>query len=166
MLVLWLIAAHLTGDFVLQTRWQAALKFSDWRERFVHCSTYMLCFVPVMVGYEQGNPAGGSAFLVALLILHFATDSHRFRSTLGDCVSWYLDYRKAPEALMVERVEELVEREGLASPTVETVERLRMRPPRIDPRWPSPNPWQPTGLMIDQTLHVIQIAALATLFLR
>ena len=68
MLPLYLIAAHLVGDFVFQTRWQAAAKLTDRYARAAHVSTYLLAFVPVVVleaepedRLRPGSLAGGRA---------------------------------------------------------------------------------------------------------
>lgn len=131
MIALYLIAAHLVGDFVFQTRWQSERKFDQPIYRVRHVTTYTLAFVPVVALCWQGPFS--PMFLPALWTLHFLTDSRRFTSTLGDWIAWRWwipDVRKY-------HVEKLLPE----------------------------NPWPPIALAIDQTLHVVQIAVLAGLFL-
>lgn len=90
MLGLYLLATHLVGDVVLQTRWQAELKFKIAAYRARHVLTYSLVFVPIAVVYAS-SAARAAAFTGLLALLHFATDSRRFRSTLGDVLEWHLD---------------------------------------------------------------------------
>lgn len=126
MLALFLLAAHLVGDYLLQTRWQALHKFG-WTGKAIehrarHCTTYVLAFAPVAV---VANPDHAGDFLALLWILHFLTDAQRFTTGFG-------------EALWT---------------------RVRRREPL------PPNPWPMLPLAIDQTLHVLQIAVLAGVFL-
>lgn len=138
---LYLIAAHMLGDFVLQSRWQALAKLTNPRARAQHCAVYALPFLPVIAwrGYHADLAAWRVvAFLVGLVVLHFLTDSRRFQSTLGDIVQWRL----------VERRRE-AQTAGLGDPGP----------------WPPPNPWDVASMFVDQTLHVCQLAFLAGLFL-
>lgn len=87
MVALYLLAAHLVGDFVFQSRWQAVRKFDDRAYRARHVLSYVAAFVPVLLVVRPGwLPAG--AFLLALAGLHFATDTRRFTSNVGDLVAW------------------------------------------------------------------------------
>lgn len=127
MIALYLLAAHLVGDFLFQTRWQAARKLDDAATRLRHVSTYTLAFIPVVLASgADARHAGG--FLAWTFVLHFVTDSRRFHSTIGDWVTW-------------------------------NVER-KTRGLRLDP-----NPWQPLPILIDQSLHVAQLAVLGGLWL-
>jgi Protein of unknown function (DUF3307) len=139
-LVLYLLAAHLVGDFLLQTRWQAVGKFGWTPEaiwlRGKHVFVYGACFVIALV--PAADHLGNLAFLASLMLLHFLTDSRRFTSTVGDWIAWNLMW--APR------------------------EPSGYRPdPRVRPL--PPNPWPSLPLAIDQTLHIVQIAVLAGLFL-
>lgn len=136
MISLWLLAAHLIGDYVLQTRWQANGKFG-WtsaavRLRSTHVLTYMLPFAIVAAAYgDYDGPRDVfswrvTAFMALLMIAHWLTDSRRFTSTLGDVLAW----RSSSKAVKLE-----------------------------------PNPWPTIPLALDQTLHVVQIAVLAEAFL-
>ncbi len=172
MIALYLLAAHLTGDFLLQTRWQAVEKFTDWRARAWHVAGYTLPFIPLAAVYAH-HASSAVTFLVALAVLHFATDSRRFLSTVGDVVQWRLDYYRNPRACLKTRLEDYVLRAATSDPSAANLTRLRtmtqgeaMLEAHIDPRWPPPNPWPPMSLMIDQTLHIVQIAVLAGLLLR
>lgn len=142
MLGLYLLAAHMLGDFVLSNRWQAARKLQDGRWRTYHVAVYCLPFLPILFVYAA--PTRALAALVFLFGVHWLTDTRRFRSTLGDVVHWRLMGR---------------ERRALDVNT-----RLPNR--RGEPTTLRPNPWEPIPLMIDQSLHVAQLALLAALFLR
>lgn len=76
--------------------------------------------------------------MVLLFALHLFTDSRRFRSTLGDVIAW----RYGPGR------HERSDPEGFAD--------WKLRPL-------GPNPWEPLPILIDQTLHVVQLAALGWL---
>lgn len=148
MLPIYLLASHLVGDFVFQTRWQAAGKFTDRDLRARHVAVYCAAFVPVTLAYAHFHHVGRAepaiAFLLWLGILHYATDSRRFTSTVGDWVAWRLKYGRGPVA-------------GTLKNPGESERPIYVRL--------QPNPWPPISLMIDQTLHVCQIALLAGLFL-
>lgn len=149
MIALWLIAAHLTGDFILQTRWQASRKLHDPAIRGRHVLVYTLCFAPVIGYYTAVNGRSywaAFACSVGLFALHYLTDSRRFTSTLGDWVAWKTS--GAGEAY------DVAERHG------ESLTGRDEGHPRL-----TPNPWTPIPILIDQTLHLMQLAALGTLFL-
>ena len=74
-----LVAAHLVGDYVLQTNEQAVRKFEDRRARADHVTTYVACFLPVTL--VSRAPVGRKLlFLVLLWLAHYATDSRRWAS--------------------------------------------------------------------------------------
>lgn len=132
MLGLTLLACHMVGDFVLQTRWQAARKLDDAGALMRHVLAYTVPFVPV--AFIAASWVHALQFLLALFWLHFLTDSRRFYSTLGEWIAhrvgvWWL--RRAGTVV-----------EDYVLP---------------------PNPWPPMPLLIDQSLHVVQIAALGWL---
>lgn len=149
MIVLWLLAAHLLGDFVLQTRWQAERKFG-WKLEAVlyrgrHVGVYALAFVPVAAVYAP-RPLYACGFIGWLGILHFLTDAQRFRSTLGDWLAW--EYVLTDEQRTVEQRREC------------------LHPKLVRPLGELPSQsWTPLPICIDQTLHVLQLAVLASLFL-
>lgn len=130
MIALYLLAAHLVGDFLLQTRWQAALKLTSARVRARHVAGYLIPFVVVLALLR---PSWGHAvtFVCLLAVLHFLTDSRRFYSTPGEWIVWAV--RRYRYGWLVLRLE--------------------------------PNPWPAMPLMIDQSLHLVQIAVLGGLLL-
>lgn len=167
MIGLYLLAAHLVGDFVLANRWQAAAKIKDRAMRAQHVWGYALPFVPLLLWrYLSGASSGWScaAFMWLLLLMHYATDSYRFRSTLGDVVQWRNDRRIAPDVAVTAWVDHLY---GDADPVLSLRERTKASYDLAEGklRWPPPNPWAPISLMIDQTLHVCQLAVLGGIFL-
>lgn len=151
MLPLYLLAAHLVGDFVFQTRWQANGKFG-WTEeavalRVVHVFFYAVAFLPIILWrcWDSTIPAWHpTAFFVGLVVLHFLTDSRRFTSTFGDWVAWNIGGAGPP-----------AEKRGIHAAMGAPLDEFDL----------PPNPWPSVGLAIDQTLHVVQVAVLAGLFL-
>ena len=147
MLPFYLLVAHLIGDYVLQTRWQAAGKFGwSWEAmalRYRHCAGYTAAFAAVLA-LCRAPLLNTACFCACLFLLHFLTDAQRFPSTLGDWVGWKLlpaheRVRELQRASMTER-------------------------PLMHSRMPA-NPWPPIGLALDQTLHLAQIAVLAAVYL-
>lgn len=140
---LYLLAAHLVGDFVFQTRWQATEKFTEPWCRLRHATTYALPFIPIAVVFSP-RWEWALNFMIALWFFHFLTDSRRFHSTLGDWVAWQT-------MSGAER-----EREW-SRPTYETYGNTSDSLP--------PNPWSGVPIMVDQALHLVQLAVLGGVFL-
>jgi hypothetical protein len=140
---LYLIAAHYVGDFMLQTRWQAEAKLYYWRVRVRHVLAYSLPFVVLLV-YMHPPLWKAVAFYVLLCGAHFGTDSRRFTSTVGDRFAWVGMSDAQHEAHYAER----------------RLARGGTRPLPLPP-----NPWEALPIMIDQSLHLVQIAILGGLFL-
>lgn len=158
MIVLWLLVAHLAGDYLFQTRWQAVGKFG-WTPAAValrgrHVIAYQFCFVPILAAYLPhnhgvGGVTRGVAFLLLLSVAHFLTDAQRFTRTPGEWIVWRV----------LSRERRIAEQQAW----------LKTEIPVRDTGGPllmPPNPWPTIGLAIDQTLHLIQIAVLAEVFLR
>jgi hypothetical protein len=140
MTALVLLACHLVGDFIFQTRWQSAHKLDDWRYRARHVATYALAFLPVV--FIADNAYNLPLFFFGLVALHFLTDSRRFYSTLGDVLVW-------PTFPVEERRRQWMETKGMhIGKTMEDM---------------PPNPWPPLFIVIDQTLHIAQLAILGWL---
>lgn len=164
MLGLALIASHLVGDFVFQTRWQAAGKLARRDLRAQHVFFYGVAFVPVVVWRIFAAHVGlrGSLFFLLLIVLHYATDSRRFRSTLGDWIGWRLmPLEDRADEVATVRVQNVHLPEPLVSgpmavttrPSLEAMRRARV----------PANPWEPIPLLIDQSLHLVQLALLGFL---
>jgi hypothetical protein len=138
MLALWLIAAHLVGDYLIQTRWQAVGKFGWTKEacwfRTRHVAGYLIPFVPIVFVYGSALEAVG--FLAWLYVLHWFTDAQRFTVTPGEWLVCFWGH--APEFVM----------------------HANDPRPRLEP-----NPWPSLPLAIDQTLHIVQLAILGGWFL-
>jgi hypothetical protein len=147
MLPFYLLVAHLVGDYLLQTRWQAVGKFGWGREalglRYRHCLGYTAAFVAVLAACQMPfwNTLGFSA---CLFVLHFATDAQRFSVTPGEWFVWAIG-RAHPMSLELRPGPEAWQRKVFG---------------RLEK-----NPWAPIGLAIDQTLHLAQIALLAAVYL-
>lgn len=90
MLVLYLLAAHLIGDYLIQTRWQSVGKFGWTREaigfRTRHVLGYLLPFTPVAFAY--GNALEATGFLAWLGVVHWYTDAQRIVVTPGEWLWW------------------------------------------------------------------------------
>lgn len=101
-----ILAAHLAGDFLLQSDWMAANKLRCWRARALHVATYAAAFLPVLALHWPG--LGRALLFLGLLALsHFLTDSRR---------------------------------------------------------WSTGENWPAKPIVVDQVLHVIELAILARLF--
>jgi len=155
---LYLLAAHLVGDFLLQNRWHAALKLRYPVQRAQHVAWYCVPFVPIAALYGRWS-FSAIVFLVSLAALHFATDSYRFRSTLGDVIQWRLDLHRDPLPLKRAWLDYAL---GAAdrNPAIREIDVSDRAV-----RWPTPNPWPPIVLMVDQTLHLCQLAILGGVLL-
>lgn len=69
----WLLVGHLVGDFVLQTRWMAERKATQWLPLMAHCLLYTLVIVLFAL------PAGGLSLpAVALVFFSHAVLDRRF----------------------------------------------------------------------------------------
>lgn len=175
MIALYLIAAHFVGDFVLQTRWQSAGK-AGWTIdavglRFTHVVTYTLPFIPIAVFFGHGYYADpyhthsffyrftdAPTFIGALAVLHFLTDSRRFERTLGEVIAWpFLSAAtRAQTHARVIAIKPTIPPKPIYSKPDDDYERKLRLPP---------NPWTPLPLLLDQTLHLAQLAVLGVIFL-
>src|SRR4051812_5610921 len=70
MIALALLAAHMIGDYIMQTGWMAANKLQDWRARTVHVSVYSAAFVPVVL-LTKLNVQMMLLFVALVWITHF-----------------------------------------------------------------------------------------------
>lgn len=169
MLPLYLLAAHLVGDFVLQTRWQAAGK-TGWKTAAValrarHVLAYCVPFIPLAIVYAP-DARRALGFMAWLYALHFLTDSRRFYSTLGDVVAWRFSTRRHVTIT--------------GGDVFKVGDRIRVGAKPLDPTGRvtgscggytgidldlEPNPWTPVPILIDQALHFVQLAVLGGLLL-
>lgn len=79
MLGLDLIAAHMLGDYILQTDEMAKAKLTDWRVRLWHVITYSWAFVLVGMWHTR-DLRQSLLFALAVAVTHFITDSKRWAS--------------------------------------------------------------------------------------
>lgn len=84
MIALALLAAHMVGDYILQTGWMAANKLNHWWPRFIHVCLYTLCFWPVLMATELDG-WHTAQFLGLVWVTHFITDSRRWASDKQWC---------------------------------------------------------------------------------
>lgn len=73
MLSLCLIASHMLGDFVFQTQYQAAHKFTNKKVLLWHCLLYTLAFVPVCILFYR-DPLRTGYFLANIFLSHAIID--------------------------------------------------------------------------------------------
>ena len=99
------VVAHLVGDYLVQTDWQARNKRGGLqgdpvsrRALFTHVSTYTLTFVPVLVWLWDDISLGVLAVAAAIFVPHVIQDD-------GRLVNWYIhrikgcDDQSAPDVL-------------------------------------------------------------------
>lgn len=79
MIGLWLLAAHMVGDFITQNQWMADNKLRCPRVRAFHVTVYTLGFVPVVI-FATSDWRRAVGFLLFLWAAHFVTDSRRWAS--------------------------------------------------------------------------------------
>jgi len=83
MISLYIIAAHLTGDFILQTDKMAQKKFDSHTWRTIHVIVYTMTFVPVVL--VTSLPW---LFLLAVAIPHWIIDTRRWAEPKDDFESY------------------------------------------------------------------------------
>lgn len=74
-----LLAAHLVGDYILQTNDEAMNKINDKRKLFKHVTKYTLAFAPATL-LSKGSIRQKTLFLLATFIIHAAIDHRRWAS--------------------------------------------------------------------------------------
>lgn len=74
-----LIAAHLTGDYLLQSDHMARNKLADWHVRLQHVSLYTLPFALIAAASRAGWRRA-LLFVILVFFSHFITDSRRWAS--------------------------------------------------------------------------------------
>ena len=97
-----LLLSHLTGDFVLQTDWQAEHKTGGLnqggeasRALFSHLTTYTLTFVPALIWIADGLGTGTALATAGLIFLpHLLQDDRRL-------LNRYVVLVKGPRAAQV-----------------------------------------------------------------
>lgn len=77
-----LFLAHLVGDWILQTEWQARNKSHNWRAMLAHVAVYHVVVLAALVWQlGTGDPAV-YAVVVALAALHWLIDRDRSKQGL------------------------------------------------------------------------------------
>ena len=166
MIALYLIAAHLTGDWLLQGKWMASEKYRSEAALYSHVMVYALCFVPILLWSSDSGIYAKLAFIWLLAALHAATDSHRSTSTLADTIGWQWRRYRDPEGVRIAWVDHLYGANAVYD-GIDMGRRLRQaRDITGRTLWfPPPDGSAGTPLAMDQSLHILQIAALAAIFL-
>lgn len=90
--------AHLVGDYLLQTDWQATHKRGGLgadpvarRALLSHIATYTLAFVPVLI-WVAGDLGAGALWVGALVVVpHYIQDD-------GRIVEWWMRYLKRADS--------------------------------------------------------------------
>jgi len=72
---LYLLTAHLIGDFPLQPDWMAAEKLDSRSVRARHVIRYSLPFIPLLA---LTSPLNGLTFIVSNGVVHYLVDSRRW----------------------------------------------------------------------------------------
>lgn len=75
MIGLYLLTAHLIGDFPMQPEWMATEKLHSRSVRGLHVITYSLPFLPLLA---LTSPVKGLIFAVSNGAVHYAVDSRRW----------------------------------------------------------------------------------------
>lgn len=75
------LAAHATGDFLLQTSWMGENKLDSRAVRALHVVIYTAAFVPIVIASEWTNRQSVT-FLGTVATTHFAIDSRRWTGTV------------------------------------------------------------------------------------
>jgi hypothetical protein len=103
--VAWLVAAHLTADFVLQTGGMARGKYADgrraWHALIAHIAVVALCLSPAIAVFG----AQGGVFVLVNVLAHAVLDRLKVRLT-----------RRAEAAALREALREVDRRAALAEP--------------------------------------------------
>lgn len=133
MIGLTLLACHMLGDFVIQNRWMTPAKFTSRRARTIHVATYCLPFVPVAAVFGTWDRPSNSSGFAFLAGLFV--------------LHWLTDSRRFQSNL------------GDVVQWWITEHRL----PRRHRIACEPNPWDALPILIDQSLHLAQLAALGWL---
>ncbi len=74
-----LLAAHMVGDYILQTNEEAMKKTMDVSKLLDHCFKYTLAFLPFVVTTNTSHHRK-VAFLYAVFVTHILTDQKRWAS--------------------------------------------------------------------------------------
>ena len=91
LIALGIIAAHLIGDFPLQTQWMAENKLKNIYARAVHVSVYSLPFL--VVAFVSLTIQQATVFLIVNWITHFIIDSKR----------WYVNKTFSPGTIIADQ---------------------------------------------------------------
>lgn len=78
-----LLLAHLAGDWLLQTEWQAVNKVHSWRALLTHIAIYHVIVLGVLVARFGFRDVYVYAVVVILAITHAVMDRQRF-------VEWWM----------------------------------------------------------------------------
>ncbi len=74
-----LLAAHMVGDYILQTNDEAVNKFYDVNKLMDHCFKYTMAFLPFVL-VTDSSIERKVAFLMSVYVTHILTDSRRWAS--------------------------------------------------------------------------------------
>ncbi len=74
-----LLAAHMIGDYILQTNEEAVNKFTDFNQLFSHCIKYTMAFIPFLI-VDKSSMDRKMLFGYLMLATHLLTDRRRWAS--------------------------------------------------------------------------------------
>ena len=81
----WLLAAHLSGDFLLQTHNMAEYKATSWSWMFKHIAVYMVLITGVLVGYGLSAHV---PFWLLVVAWFFLAGTHIVLDRRGFTLKW------------------------------------------------------------------------------
>lgn len=82
---LFILTAHLVGDFILQTDWMASQKLERPSVRFAHVLVYHLPFIGLVLFF---SPLDTLLFILASVVAHFVIDSRRWAEPKDELESY------------------------------------------------------------------------------
>jgi len=85
MISLYLLTAHLMGDFVIQTDRMAAEKLHSRSVRAFHVATYSVPFLPLL---SLTSTTGSLVFVLSNGVLHYAIDTRRWAEPKDELESY------------------------------------------------------------------------------
>ncbi len=89
---LWLLTAHMLGDFPFQPQWMTETKIDEVGTRFIHCAIHGFLFIPL--AWIMLDGVSQVAFILWIFGSHFIIDSRRWvepKEGWGERWVWLID---------------------------------------------------------------------------
>lgn len=111
-----LLIAHVVGDWLLQTEWQAVNKASNWRALFTHVAVYHLVVLAALLWRVGAGDPRVYLVVVGLAVVHAVMDRKR-------SVAWFIrvmriSVERSPERWLTIAVDQSLHLVWLAVATV------------------------------------------------